>query len=157
MTSSQNLESYLPVYDTVPDKWEDARPFFVEQLKKISNMVNVREIGWYLDEEVLTGQQFIPLYGTTGVNAQYRSIFRMVVDCSPLVAGANPFPHGIDFSNDRFTLIHLYGAATDSIGFKAIPLPNNIDSLTMDSTQVLINVASAYDRAFVTIEYILEI
>lgn len=163
MSSTQNLETYLPAYDTVPETWEEAHPFFAEQLKKISNAVNVREVGWYLDEEVLTGKQFIPLYGVandvSGQNAQYRSIFRKVVDCSPLSAGANSFPHGIDFTNadtSNFSLIQLFGGATDDTGLTAIPLPNNVDSLTMTTTDILINVASAYDRAYVTIEYIRE-
>lgn len=156
MTSTQNQESYLPVYDTVPEKWEDARAFFVENLKKISNAVNVREIGWYLNDEVISGKQFIPLYRTTGESTEYRTIFRKVIDCSPLAIGANSFAHGINF-NERFTLVQLFGAATDSVGFVAVPLPNDVDSLTMDATNVLINVSAAYDRAFVTIEYILEI
>jgi hypothetical protein len=54
---SQEFESYVPVYDTVPEQWEDARAFLVEQLKKISNAVNVREIGWLLDEELLSGKR----------------------------------------------------------------------------------------------------
>ena len=45
---SQTLESYVPVYDVVPEKWEEARPFLVEQLKKISEGVNTREIGFFL-------------------------------------------------------------------------------------------------------------
>ena len=44
---SQILESYVPVYDAAPDKWEDARPFIVEQLKRLANAINVREIGFF--------------------------------------------------------------------------------------------------------------
>jgi hypothetical protein len=155
-STSQNLEAYVPVYDMVPEKWEDARQFLVEHLKKISNAVNVREIGWYLEEELLSGKQYTPAGGLTGQSVQYRSIFRKIIDCSPLVAGPNQFAHGINF-DANFTLIQLFGAATDSIGFTAIPLPNNIDSLTMDATFVNINVAAGYDRCTVVIEYILEV
>lgn len=156
MTSSQDFESFVPVYDMVPEDWEDAREFLVEHLKKISNAVNVREIGWYLDDEILSGKQFTPGAATTGESTQYRSIFRKVIDCSPLVAGANTFAHGINFDSN-FTLIELFGAATDSVAFLAIPLPNNVDSLTMDATNVNITVSAAYDRAHVVIEYILEL
>jgi hypothetical protein len=31
---SQIFDSYLPVYNVVPEKWEDARPLLVEILKK---------------------------------------------------------------------------------------------------------------------------
>jgi hypothetical protein len=156
MTSSQNFESYVPVYDAVPEKWEDGRQFLVEHLKKISNAVNIREIGWYLTEELLSGKQFTPPLGISGMSDQYRSIFRKVIDCSPLVAGANSFPHGINF-DINFTLIQLYGSATDSVAFMAAPLPNNIDSLTMDATNINITVAAPYDRCFVVVEYILEL
>lgn len=156
MTSSQDLESYVPVYDMVPEQWEDARQFLVEHLKKISNAVNIREIGWYLDDELLSGKQFTPIASPTGQSTQYRSIFRKVIDCSPLIAGVNQFAHGINF-DANFTLIQIFGAATNSTGFTAIPLPNNVDSLTMDATNVNITVASGYDRAYVVIEYILEL
>ena len=155
-STSQNLEAYVPVYDVVPEKWEDGRQFLVEQLKRISNAVNVREIGWYLEEELLSGKQYTPAGALTGQSVQYRSIFRKVIDCSPLVAGANPFPHGINF-DANFTLIQLFGAATNSVAFTAIPLPNNVDSLTMDATNVIITVGAAYDRAQVVIEYLLEV
>ena len=64
--SSQIFESYIPVYDAVPEGWEQARPFIVEQLKALANAANIREIGWYLDEELLSGKQFIP--SPTGLN-----------------------------------------------------------------------------------------
>jgi len=57
---STNYESFLPVYDTVPEGWEDARPFLVEILKKISTAVNIRTIGWMLQEQLLSGQAFVP-------------------------------------------------------------------------------------------------
>ncbi len=59
--NDQFFESYLPVYDTVPKEWEDARVIFVEYFKKISNAVNAREIGFFLDEEVLSGKSFVKL------------------------------------------------------------------------------------------------
>ena len=89
ITQDQFFESYLPVYDSVPEKWEDGRVFLIEQLKKISNVVNVREIGWYLDEEVLTGKQFIPLATSS---QEFRSVFRKVIDCGTLVAGVTHLP-----------------------------------------------------------------
>jgi len=87
---AQFLESFVPVYDAVPEKWEDAREFLVEHLKKISNAVNAREICWFLDEELLSGKLFIPSASNpTGEQQQFRSVLRIVVNVSPLVAGAN--------------------------------------------------------------------
>lgn len=79
---SQEFESYVPVYDTIPEKWEDARAFIVEQLKKISTAVNIREIGWLLDQELLSGKAFIPGSNNIisgGSSQTFRSVLRKVV------------------------------------------------------------------------------
>jgi len=153
--NSQDFESYVPVYDTVPDKWEDAREFLVEHLKKISNAVNMREIGFFLDEELLSGKAFIP-GAAVGDNAeQFRSVLRKVIDVSPLIAGANPpFPHGITF-NANFTLIDLWVSGTDSVGFTAIRITGN--DVIMDAVNLNITSPQAFDRAFAFVEYIQEL
>lgn len=153
--SSQLLESYIPVYDAVPETWEDARPFLVEQLKSVSNAANIREIGWYLDEELLSGKQFIPSQTQvlSGASDQYRSMFRKVIDCSPLIAGVNPVNHGITF-DANFTLIHLYVSGTNSTTFQARTISGN--DVLMNATQLIITSPAAFDRAFAVVEYILE-
>lgn len=153
-TTSQVFESYVPVYDAVPDKWEDARPFIVEQLKAISNATNIRQIGWYLDEELISGKQFIPAAVVTGTSQQYRTIFRKVVDCSPLIGGANVFPHGIVFDS-QFTLIHVYCSATNSVGLTALTITGN--DVTLDATNINITSPGAFDRAWTICEYIQEL
>jgi hypothetical protein len=160
MTSSfdsQNFESYVPVYDAVPDKWEDARPFIVEQLKKISTGVNVRTIGFYLDEELLSGNQFIPgvaaLTPPIQAQPQFRQIFRKVIDFSPMTPGANSRAHDIVF-DANFTLIEIYGAATNTGALTADPI--TFASPAMDVTNVNVTSAGSYNRAFVVIHYLLE-
>lgn len=156
---SQILESYVPVYDVVPEKWEDARPFVVEQLKKISNAVNIREIGWFLDEELLSGKAFIP--GTNnlmdgGTSQQYRQILRKVIVFPGLVIGVNTQPHGITI-DANFTLIQLFGAATNATTLTGRPIPNGTDTITYNATNIVITVGAAYTRAFAVIEYIQEL
>lgn len=154
MNTSQDFESYVPVYDVMPDEWDEARPALVEQLKKLANAVNIREIGWFLDEELLSGKAFIP--SPTSNPPQFRAIFRKVINCSPLVAGANSFAHGITF-DANFTLMQLYAAATNSVTFVAQPIPNGASTISMNATNILINSAAAYDRAYAVMEYILEV
>jgi len=169
-SENQQLESFVPVYDAVPDKWEDARPFMVEQLKRISNAVNIREIGWFLDEELLSGKAFIPgatSLGDLSTSQVFRQVLRKVVDFGALpVAGTKSVPHGITF-DANFTLVQMYAAATDPVAFIALPIPYadpaalaNAISLTMDATNVNITVGvnrSAFTRCFVTIEYLQEL
>lgn len=154
--SSQEFESYVPVYDTIPENWEEGRQFLIEQLRKISNGVNIREIGWFLDEELLSGKAFIPGANTVGNSSpkQFRQILRKVVDVSPLVAGANSFNHGINFDTN-FTLIDLWVCGTNSGTLTALRITGN--NVVMNATQFLITSPQAFDRAFCFCEYIQEL
>ena len=169
-SEDQRLESFVPVYDAIPDEWEEARPFLVEQLKRISNAVNIREIGWYLDEELLSGKAFFPSDGNLenlSTSQVFRQVLRKVIDFGALpAAGTKSVPHGITF-DDNFSLVFMGAYATDPVAFIAIPIPYcdptalaNGVALTMDSTDVNITVGvdlSAYTRCFVTIEYLQEL
>lgn len=173
--SSQIFESYVPVYDACPENWEEARQFLVEQLKKVSNAVNIREIGWFLDEELLSGKQFIPSSTsgiTQGTEPQYRTVFRKVIDTGVLPNNTIKFvPHGLTITDD-FTLVQMYGAATKILStgtFYGIPMPFNqlpgsaipgSVELEMGGTNIRITTnadMSEFTRSFVTIEYLLEI
>lgn len=152
-STAQQLESYVPVYDTVPDKWEDAHGFLVEQLKKISNAVNIRTIGWLLDEELLSGQQFIPR--TTAPIGEYRSILRKVINTGALVAGANAgVNHGVTF-DANFTLIDLWVSGTNSATLTARRISGN--DVLMNATQIVITSPQVFDRSYCVIEYIREL
>lgn len=156
---SQILESYVPVYDVVPEKWEDARPFIVEQLKKVSTAVNIREIGWFLDEELLSGKAFIP--GTIndlddGTSQQYRQILRKVIVFPGLAPGVNVQPHDI-IVDSNFSLIQLFGAATNATTLTGEPIPNGADTISYDAVNIIITVAAAYTRAWAVFEYIQEL
>lgn len=156
---SQNLESYVPVYDAVPGDWEDAKPFIVEQLKKLANAVNIREIGFFLDQELLSGKQFIPgvnIVNDGGSSQQFRTILRKVIAFPGLTVGVNTQPHEI-LVDANFSLIQLFAAATDSVAFTGEPIPNGADTISYDATNIIITVAAAYDRAWAVIEYIQEL
>lgn len=161
--SAEFFDSFVPVYDVMPEEWEDARQFLVEQLKKISNAVNIREIGFFLDEELLSGKQMFP--GTTNPQT-FRSVFRKVVNFGALPGNATKsVPHGITLQ-PGFAVLSLWAGATNpgapfafQIPF-ASNFPNENVSLSMDSTNVTIITSdvnyNVYTRVFVTIEYIQE-
>lgn len=146
--TSQIYESYLPIYDTVPEKWEEARAFFVEQLKKISQAVNDREIGFFQETQIITGKQFPKLNG----QEEFRTVFRKIINSGALIAGANPpIAHGITFNN-QFTLIDLWVAATDAASASIITNANVI----MDATNITITSPAVYAKSYIIIEYLLE-
>lgn len=150
--SSAQFDSFVPVYDAVPESWDDARPFIVENLKALANAINVREIGFLLDQELLSGQLFFP--GTSSPDPQqFRSVLRKVVDVSPLAAGAKSVAHGITF-DANFSLIDLWVSATNSSTFNAQVITDS--NVTMDATNININSPGAYDRAYAVITYIQE-
>lgn len=154
--SSQEFESYVPVYDTVPEKWEDGRTFLVEHLRKISNAVNIRTIGWLLDEELLSGQAFIPGATIPGNNpGTFRQVLRKVIDTGALAIGAKKtVAHGINF-DANFTLIDLWVSATNSGTLSAQVITG--DAVIMDTTNINITSTAVYDRSFAFVEYIQEL
>ena len=156
---SQNLESYVPVYDVVPKNWEEARPFIVEQLKKLAEAANVREIGFYLDQELLTGKSFYPganIIAEGGSSQQFRSILRKIVPIVGISVAGNPntTAHEITVDNN-FTLIQLWASATNSTTFRSVTF-SNPDTIWMDNTNIYIISDNTYDRCNAFVEYIQE-
>ena len=151
MTSSQNFDYYVPVYDTVPDTWEDAHPFLVEQLKRISNSLNARSTGWMVESEVLSGKRFATDAAVgSKESVSYNDVLRKVVKFGAVAAGANTAAHSIDFSAD-FRLVMLYVSATDF----GTPLAETFvgTEVTMDGTNINFNSPQAFASADAVIEY----
>lgn len=156
---SQQLESYLPVYDVAPKEWEQARAFVVEQFKRFANAINSREIGFYLDQELLTGKSFIPGINQVvdgGSSQQFRTILRKVIVFPGLIIGSNTQPHGI-FVDANFTLIQLFGSATNSTALTGEPIPNAAITISYNVNNITIFSTKLYDRAIAVIEYIQEL
>ena len=155
-SDDQRFESFVPVYDVAPKTWEEGRVFLVEQLKKLSNAINVREIGWLLDEELLAGKNFIPGAMTGSTSQQFRSVLRKVIEFPGLAVGLNTQPHGINVDGN-FSLIQLFASATDAATLTGRPIPCGADVVSYDANNIIINVAKSYTRAWAVIEYIQEL
>jgi len=152
---STQLESFVPVYDTVPEQWEQARPFLVEQLKKLANAVNAREIGFFLDEELLSGKAFIPGATLPGNNpGQFRQILRIVVIFGAVTAGATSRAHGV-MVDANFTLIQLWACAFNSTSLVGTTFGNS-DTISMDVTDINIVSNGTYDKVYAFMEYVQE-
>lgn len=154
---SQVLESYVPVYDVVPDKWEEARPFLVEQLKKITNAVNIREIGWFLDEEVLSGKAFIPGSASpneAGTSSIFRQVLRKVIDVGSITAGVIMIPHGIT-NDENYEQIALWACATNSTTLTSTVFGNS-NTIRIIGPNIIITSDGTYNRCKAYLEYIQE-
>ena len=159
MTSAQEFDTYIPVYNFIPEKWDDARANITEQLRRIVDNVNAKVSGAYLDQILLSGYQFVK--GTANPN-EFRSVFRKVVDTGALSnTGTTNIPHGLPFSaGDNFSLVFMQGGATDPVNFLAAPMPNQDINLKIDSTNIIITTSadySAYTQSYVVVEYMREL
>lgn len=151
------------------DNFEEYDVKLRSYLNDIASAVNTKDSGLYTDEEVLTGQQFLPNYSTTtSTNVNYRNVFRKVIDFGALPNTATKsVAHGIDTTQD-FSIVRLYATATApgvSTIQSAIPIPYMNVVTPTDSVQLLMGPINifirtttanyiAYTRCFVVIEYI---
>ena len=160
--TAQIDETYLPIYSYIPKEDEELREFLSEQFRRISNAVNVREIGWFLNQQLLSGQQFIP--GVNNTQA-FRSIFRTVIVFGTLPnATTKSVAHNITV-NASFSLINMYLSATDPVNFVGFSLQYWSKAsadilLSYSATNIIVTTASdysAYTTSFVIFEFIQEL
>lgn len=154
MTSTTPFDVFVPVYDVIPESWEESRTFLTERLKEITNAVNVREVGYYIDQEGLAGKNFIPASTST---QEFRDVFRKVIDFGALPpAGSKSVPHGITWTADTRFIFEMGTAtqpSTNSFSFNY----SNLIKLNTDPTFVTVTVAadfSLYTECFIILEYI---
>lgn len=153
MSSDGNLQQFLPISTFVPEKWEDARAYLNETFQKIANQSNAQEIGWFINQEVVTGKQFVE-----GTNGNFRTVFRKVV---PYLSGlpnsgtAN-IAHGITVGS-TFSIISLKLCASDRSTPSYFALEyyslNAADSIRVDMDATNINVITTANYSGYTINY----
>lgn len=175
MTAPQGeADTFLTVYEAIPDEWDDAQEFLTEQLREITNGVNDRDVGIYYDDIYANGQKWQPssaALSSTTTQAEPRTVFRKLIDLGGLndFTATNPqnVAHGIT-TTANFCITRLYGAASDpgaSTLTSGIPLPyvdqagTNSIGLTMDATNIILTMGtaadlSAYTCAWVVVEWI---
>ena len=168
-TSPVNSVSYA-----VPENISFAKDFdkfyvqFSQLYKRMAAAINSKDIGTYLQSEIVNGQQYENPRGpgaapglpsSTNVNQIYRKVinFGTLPNAGPGVAA-----HGLaDYANCHFT--RIYAAATD-LTTNAIPIPYiNVaapaDSIQLDigPVNVVITTTTAnwigYTECYVVIEY----
>jgi hypothetical protein len=159
----QKLDVYLPIYDSLPEDWKESRTFIAQVLRRIANTLNTREVGWYLDDETISGQSFIPGVSSTTNNyikPLFRNVYRKVVDFGALPnAATKTVAHGIQITSS-YTITRIYGAATDPVALSAQPIPNRDISLVLTATAIAISTTlnlSIYTRCYVVVEYMTEL
>lgn len=150
---------------------EDMGEFLVklrQYLNSMAQVINRKDSGQYLAQEVITGSTFLPTFSTGSANLLNRSVVRKVIDTGALPnSTTSTTAHGIT-TTQNYSFTKIYGCATDpgaSTITAAIPLPfintgtpGDSVQLDIDATNVRITTTTgnytAYTRSFVVLEYI---
>ena len=165
-----NINDFLPESYIFPEDDKEEYDVKLRQyLNTIAAAVNTKDSGLHTEEEIITGQQFIPVFGNiSSSNLNFRDVFRTVIDTGGLPStSTKTIPHGIS-TTENFSIVKLYGAATDpgastltsgiSLPHVNVGTPTDGVELSMNSTNILITTSTTnflvYTRSFVVVEYI---
>lgn len=173
MTSNERLGQFAPVYDYIPEDWDEGRRTLVQALRETANVANAGVRGNHVEAEVISGKTWTAkARATLSDPIVYRNVMRKVIDLGGLndfsVTSPQNVAHGITTNANTF-ITALYGAASDpgaSTLTAGIPLPYVDTSalgacigLRMDATNIILVSAtdySAYTRAWIVVEYVQE-
>lgn len=145
------------------DDFKEIMVRLYQQIGNISTTVNKKETGQFQVSEFVTGQLYFSNPSLSSSSLQYpedRAVIRKVINFGALPnAGVKSVAHGITCTvMTSFT--HIYGTATDPVGFNYVPIPyasnaaaTDMIELYVDGTNVNINTGTI-DRSNFTITYI---
>lgn len=148
------------------DEFKDLIVQLYRSVGDIASVLNVKDTGYYLEDELISGQLFPPdttLSSMTQQKPVDRPVFRKTINFGTLPnAGSTSVAHGLDLTNTALQVTRFYGAATDpTTGL--IPLPfssptlNENIKLEADNTNVIITTGidySGYTECWVVLEYL---
>ncbi len=130
-----------------------------QQVNNLSISSNNKISGYYIQEEFITSSNYFNPNSSDPL--QLRPEFRKTFNIGALGAGVTNFAHNLAITNTwQFT--HIYGAASDNVGFNYYPLPfasaggaNNIE-LRVNAANIVItnNSGINFTSCIVTLEYL---
>jgi hypothetical protein len=143
--SAQNSSDnpYLIQSEIYPTDPEQLNIRLSQIYENTSNKVNIREICVYALTEQQTGQQY---FDSNNV-LSYRGTIRKVLQIPTLATGANTFAHGITFpSPNTYHFTRIYGSINNNSPINLYcPIPNGSIEVTIDLTNVNINIPVTYN------------
>lgn len=173
-----NLQSNIGLFVPTTNVWDvqnledpkDVSPALKELLirlyqnmNNISVALNLKDSGYYVQQEFLTGQLFFPTGVSDVSNSNGRQSFRTVVNFGALPNNTTvSVAHGINIQNS-FIFTRMYGCASDQITMTYLPIPYSsattakIIELSADVTNVYITTGSnlsSYTQTLVILEYV---
>lgn len=130
-----------------------------QNINIISTALNLKESGYYLEQEFLTSQLFFPQLNTLTEKQSERQTFRMVINFGPLPNTATTsVPHGLNIGK-TYTVTRIYGSSTQAGATLFIPIPYASPTLTeniaINIDQTNVNITTAMDYSDYTITYVI--
>jgi len=124
-----------------------------QNVNDISNVLNIKDTGYYLQQPFVTGQLYFPntnLNSSTAAAPTFRPVWRYVVAFGALPnTSSKSVAHGLNI-NKAYTGAHIYAVATDTTGLKQIPIPyasaSGADNIQLDIDATNVTITTASDR-----------
>lgn len=135
-----------------------------QNLNNMSLAVNLKDTGYYSNQEFLNSQVFFPNPNNPpSTTSVFRQVFRTTVNFGTLPDTMTlSVPHNIDV-NEAYSFTRIYGASTNSTATSFIPLPyasavpTDIVELNADTTNINITTSddwTDYITTYVILEYV---
>jgi hypothetical protein len=116
-------------------------------LNVMASAINLKDTGLYLDETGLAGQYYYqttaPSSTTSTEGYVLRDVLRLVVPIPALSSGANAIAHGLT-PTTSWDFTRIYGVIKGTAPLTYVPVPNSTILVTVDATNVNINIPAAY-------------
>lgn len=164
--------SIIESIDVNSPEFKDFLVRLYQTTNNIANAVNIRDAGYYIQDEFVNGQLWFEnpaLSSKTTQSPEHRQVWRKVINFGALPSGAPAFidvAHGITFAaTGPVTFTRIYGTATDPATPMAIPIPYSSATAVVSNLELYVNATnvrittggtdySAYTTCYVILEYI---
>ncbi len=155
---SGNLGGSVQIDYRMPDDIDQLKIRLRQYFNDIASSLNVKDSGYYVQTETITGQLFLPNFGTDKAsNVTYRPAFRTVVPFTGLTTGANTVAHGLS-PTATWHFTRIYGVIEDTAAPLWVPIPNDDIHVDVDGTNINITITASYNGydGRVILEYLKE-
>lgn len=168
MTVQQNIGLFVPttnIWDVITSIDDPGtRELLIrlyQNINNISQVVNLKDSGYYVPQEFINGQVFFPNPANnsdTSTAPNYRQVYRVAINFGPLPnTGTKSVPHKVTITTST-TFTRMYATASDPVGFNYIPIPYASNtagaSIELNADATNVNITTGSDRTNFTICYV---
>jgi hypothetical protein len=132
--------NYVPENISLPEDPKQFKMVLKQVLEDHARLINRKDTGQYEDILVQNNQTYF-----TADPQQKAYIYRVVIPLGTLSTGANAIAHNIPVVKG-FIFTRIYGVIYNSTALIYVPIPNNGILMTVDATNVNVNIPVTYNH-----------